>query len=73
MAKSKVKQRPATSWDNIPAIIDAQGAALLLGINVQTVRRMACNGTLPATKVGKRIWRFEKADLMNAVSKGGIV
>lgn len=72
MPKSKIIQRPASSWDKLPAVIDAQCVAIMLGLSVQSVRRMACKGEIPAQKVGKRIWRFSKEDVMNAV-KGGSV
>lgn len=64
MAKCKVQQRPYTTWAKLPAIIDAETAAVVLGINAQIVRRMARAGELPAKKVGKKVWRFEKSALM---------
>lgn len=44
-------------------ILNAQQAAQLLGAHVETVRRMARRGALPAYKIGKD-WRFRKNALL---------
>ncbi len=44
-------------------ILNAQEAAQLLGAHVETVRRMARRGALPAYKIGKD-WRFRKDALL---------
>lgn len=61
---AKILKRPATAWENLPPILDTPAVAMLLGLSLQVVRSMARSGKIPAFKVGKRIWRFEKAALM---------
>ena len=66
MGRSKVTplNRPITSWEKAPQFMTAEYAALLLGITVVTLRRMARDGEIPAKKTGPRLWRFEKSALM---------
>jgi excisionase family DNA binding protein len=45
------------------AVLNAQAAAELLGAHVETIRRMARKGAIPAFKVGKD-WRFRKTALL---------
>jgi len=49
-------------------IIKAQDAADLLGAHIETIRRMARRGDLPAFKVGKD-WRFRRTDLMKWIEQ----
>ncbi len=44
-------------------VLNAQEAAQLLGAHVETIRRMARKGSLPAYKIGKD-WRFRKEALL---------
>lgn len=44
-------------------VLNAQAAADLLGAHVETIRRMARRGAIPAFKVGKD-WRFQKTALL---------
>ena len=44
-------------------ILNAQEAARLMGAHVETIRRMARKGKIPAFKVGKD-WRFRQSALM---------
>lgn len=43
-------------------LLSTQNAAALLGLARETVAIYANNGTIPATKIGRR-WRFQKSDL----------
>jgi excisionase family DNA binding protein len=43
-------------------VLDAMGAAEFLGAHVETIRRMARKGKIPAYKMGKD-WRFRRSDL----------
>lgn len=43
-------------------VLDAQEAAALLGAHVETLRRLARKGAVPAYKIGKD-WRFNKQTL----------
>jgi excisionase family DNA binding protein len=45
-------------------VLNTQAAARLLGAHVETIRRMARRGAIPAYKIGKD-WRFNKAALLN--------
>lgn len=44
-------------------VLNAQEAAKLLGAHVETIRRMARKGKIPAFKVGKD-WRFRQSSLL---------
>lgn len=44
-------------------VLNAQAAAELLGAHVETIRRMARKGAIPAYKIGKD-WRFRRAELL---------
>ncbi len=44
-------------------VLTAQQAAEFLGAHVETIRRMARKGSIPAFKIGKD-WRFRKTSLM---------
>jgi excisionase family DNA binding protein len=48
----------------IDDVLNAQEAAKLLGAHVETIRRMARKGKIPAFKVGKD-WRFRQTSLLN--------
>ena len=45
-------------------VLNSQEAARLLGAHVETIRRMARRGAIPAYKIGKD-WRFNKIALLN--------
>ena len=60
---TKIKQRPPTTWEREPVILDIHRTAILLGIHEVQVRRFAREGKIPAFKVGS-LWRFEKSRLM---------
>lgn len=66
---AKILKRPATAWDNLPPILDAPAVAMLLGVTIETVWRMARKKQIPAYKVGRKLWRFNKAALMEFVGK----
>lgn len=50
-------------------ILDVAGAAELLGVSPATVYKLAREGKLPATKVGRE-WRFARARLIDWVADG---
>lgn len=62
--KSRIAQRPFSTWEREAPILSTERVAILLGITPQVVRIMARTGQIPAYKVGKRIWRFNKTDIM---------
>lgn len=53
-----------------PNILNRRQAAELLGLNVETVARLARTGKLPARKVGRQ-WRFSKQRLQEWIDCGG--
>jgi excisionase family DNA binding protein len=53
-------------------VLNAQESADLLGAHVETIRRLARKGSLPAYKVGKD-WRFNRVSLLNWSQAGPIL
>jgi excisionase family DNA binding protein len=54
--------------DEFPPILDTAGAAELLSMNVDVVRRMARDGELPAYRLpGARAFRFFRDELIEYV------
>ena len=48
----------------LPPYMTAKQVAVLLDVSAPTVRRMAANGEIPARKIGKKLWRFPKDELL---------
>ncbi|MDY6876005.1 MAG: helix-turn-helix domain-containing protein [Chloroflexota bacterium] len=53
----------ADSTTEEQSYLNPQEVSDLLRVSVQTVRRWIKEGSLPAYKVGPRIWRIRKIDL----------
>ena len=51
------------SWNDVPALIDLEQASILLGLNIESVRRYCVTGDIPAFRIGKQ-WRIDKQKLM---------
>ena len=51
------------TWNDVPAIIDLEQASILLGVNIESVRRYCVSGEIPAVQIGKQ-WRIDKNNLM---------
>ena len=51
------------TWSDVPALIDLEQAAVLLGLSIESVRRYCVTGDLPAVQIGKQ-WRIDKERLM---------
>jgi excisionase family DNA binding protein len=49
-------------------VLNAEGAAVLLGVSSRLVLRLARAGTLPARKVGKE-WRFTSSAILQWLGK----
>lgn len=60
---TKIKKRPVTTWEGLPPILDPPAVAMLLGIPIESVWKLAKKGKIPGFRVGK-LWRFEKKALM---------
>lgn len=57
------------SWTGaVPAAVDAESAARLLGVSVKTVRRRIAAGTLPSSRVGRRV--LIPRDVIDEVVRG---
>jgi excisionase family DNA binding protein len=50
-------------------LIDAERAAVILGLHSKTVKRLAQVGRLPGFKIG-RVWRFRESSLDEWVRQG---
>ena len=64
------KRRPKKQTRAIPAdaeILNADGAAAVLGITKRTLLQMAREGTIPGTKLGRE-WRFLRSALRRHVA-----
>ena len=61
MPKTTPKNQRLAQPDN--AILDATGAAQLLGVSTRLVKRLAHEGKLPGKKVGRE-WRFRRATIL---------
>jgi excisionase family DNA binding protein len=51
------------SWNEVPALMDLEQAAMLLGLSIESVRRYCVIGDIPAVQIGKQ-WRIDKEKLM---------
>ena len=58
-----MKVKTYLSWDEVPALITIEDAALLLGLSIESVRRYCLIGDIPAVQIGKQ-WRIDKQKLM---------
>ena len=54
----------------MPEILTSEEVAEYLRTNIETVKRMARAGRLPASKLGRN-WRFRKTDLDEWLATGG--
>jgi excisionase family DNA binding protein len=51
------------TWEDVPSILSTNQVRTLLGVHINTVKKMITEGELPAYKVG-RAYRVNKIDLM---------
>ena len=52
------------NWSNVPVVLDLKTTALILGVNVNTVKQWLYTGELKGFKIGKK-WFFNKDYLMS--------
>ena len=50
-------------------ILDIEGAADVLGVSKTTIYKLARDGTIPATRVGRE-WRFSRSNLVDWIKNG---
>ncbi|WP_368573830.1 helix-turn-helix domain-containing protein [Mycolicibacterium porcinum] len=55
--------------DAVGDMLTTAQAAKLLGVSQDSIRRYARDGLIPAHKVGKRLLRFRRDDLVHLISK----
>ena len=51
------------SWNEVPALMTIEEAAVLMGLSVESIRRYCLLGDIPAVQIGK-LWRIDKQKLM---------
>lgn len=59
---SKTREKPFTNWDSVPLIFGSDICAIVLGIPVSSIQRMAKEGKLPAHKVDKN-YKYDKQEI----------
>ena len=55
-------KRTFNNWDSVPILFGSDICAMVLGIPVNTIQKMAKNGIIPAHKIGKN-YRYEKDEI----------
>lgn len=56
------REKPATTWDELPVVLDIPLASRIIGINRDVLTRKCQRGEIPAHKVMNR-WRILKEEL----------
>lgn len=74
MAAQPLYKRPKLTREEriaamAPEILDVEGAATLLAVSSSTIYRLARQGKIPATRVGRE-WRFTRSNLIQWVANG---
>ncbi len=54
------------SWNDVPTLLILEQASVLLGLNIESVRRYCVTGDIPAVQIGKQ-WRIDKNLLMKKI------
>jgi excisionase family DNA binding protein len=71
MAESR--RKPKSRWQKTlkmdKEILDIEGAADVLGVSKTTIYKLAREGTIPATRVGRE-WRFSRSNLVDWIKNG---
>lgn len=57
------KKKHYLSWNEVPALMNLEETALLMGLSIESVRRYCVLGDIPAVQIGKQ-WRVDKERLM---------
>lgn len=60
----KKPSKPVKDWSNLPDLLTVDITALILCVSESSVRRMCRAGSIPAYKIGPRLWRISKRKLM---------
>ena len=57
------------SWSDVVINFDLPFSSDLLGLTVAQLKKKSRNGTFPAFKIGERLWRVKKDDLLSWIDK----
>lgn len=59
------KQRPPSSWDDVPIVIDLHYVSqFILDMNFDYLKQLSNRGKFPAFRASERCWRVKKDDLL---------
>ncbi len=58
------KKKPFTNWDDVPLYLDLPYLSLLFGLSIESLKKKAQAGTLPAAKMGNK-WLISKEDAIS--------
>jgi len=65
---SNAKMRNIYDWENeVPVIMDLSFASRLVGLQIDTLRRLSEKGKLPAFKLSDNSWRIRKCKLLEFI------
>lgn len=53
------KLKNVDSWENYPLVMNSSELAQMLGVHVNTIKRLALAGEIPARRVGRN-WRYNR-------------
>lgn len=56
------RQRPFYNWESVPVVFGSDICAMVLGVPINSVQKMARAGKIPAHKLGKN-YRYEKNEI----------
>jgi excisionase family DNA binding protein len=70
---AEARRTPQSRWQKTlkmdKGILDVEGAADVLGASKTTIYKLAREGTIPATRVGRE-WRFSRTNLIKWIENG---
>ena len=58
------RARPFNNWESVPIVFGSDICAIILGIPVNSVQKMARQGKIPAHKPGKN-YLYDKEEIRN--------
>jgi excisionase family DNA binding protein len=61
------RARPFLNWDSVPVLFGSDVCAMVLGIPINTIQKMAKKGKIPAHKLGKN-YRYDKNEIRDWIS-----
>ena len=68
-SRRKPKSRRQKTIKMDKEILDVEGAADVLGVSKTTIYKLARDGAIPATRVGRE-WRFSRNNLVKWIENG---